>query len=140
MMILDHVVVWVDDPLKSLAFYVDMVGLTPVRSEEFQRGEVPFPSVRVSPESIIDLTAKSGADSVDQLTKADGSAGHPVNHLCLTMERDQYNALKSRLDSAGLETAAMNRRTYGAQGWSPEAFYFKDPDGNVVEARYYETE
>ena len=137
---LDHIVVWVDDPLKSLAFYVDTVGLEPVRSEEFQRGEAPFPSVRVSPESMLDLTAKSEAHGVDQLTNADGSAGHPVNHLCLTMERGEYNALKSRLTSAKVETADMNRRTYGAQGWAPEAFYFKDPDGNVIEARYYETE
>lgn len=137
---LDHIVVWVDDPLKSLAFYVDTVGLEPVRSEEFQRGEAPFPSVRVSPESMLDLTAKSEAHGVDQLTNADGSAGHPVNHLCLTMERGEYNALKSRLASARVETADMNRRTYGAQGWAPEAFYFKDPDGNVIEARYYETE
>jgi glyoxylase I family protein len=140
MMHLDHIVVWVDDPLKSLAFYVDTVGLEPVRSEEFQRGEAPFPSVRVSPESMLDLTAKSEAHGVDQLTNTDGSAGHPVNHLCLTMERGEYNALKSRLASARVETADMNRRTYGAQGWSPEAFYFKDPDGNVIEARYYETE
>jgi catechol-2,3-dioxygenase len=31
----------------------------------------------------------------------------------------------------------MNR-TYGARGWAPEAFYFADPDGNVIEARHYE--
>jgi len=76
---------------------------------------------------------------VNQLTKADGSAGYPVNHLCLTMERSEYEALKSRLDAIGDETSGMNRRTYGAQGWSPDAFYFKVPDGNVLEARYYET-
>ena len=35
---LDHVVIWVDDPLKSLDFYVNVVGLTPVRGEEFRVG------------------------------------------------------------------------------------------------------
>ena len=30
------------------------------------------------------------------------------------------------------------KHSYGAQGWAPQAYYFADPDGNVVEARYYE--
>jgi glyoxylase I family protein len=30
-------------------------------------------------------------------------------------------------------------QSFGARGFAPEAFYFADPDGNVLEARYYET-
>src|SRR5262245_51286827 len=55
---LDHVVLWVADPLRSLDFYEKVVGLTPVRADEFREGKAPFPSVRVSSDSIIDLMAR----------------------------------------------------------------------------------
>jgi hypothetical protein len=31
----------------------------------------------------------------------------------------------------------MSRRS-GVSEWAPQGYYFADPDGNVVEARYYE--
>jgi glyoxylase I family protein len=43
---LDHVVLWVTDPLRSLEFYEKVVGLAPVRADEFREGKAPFPSVR----------------------------------------------------------------------------------------------
>ena len=56
-------------------------------------------------------------------------------------DRDQnteYDALDRRLQAAGVDTSARLNRTYGARGWAPHGYYFCDPDGNVVEARYYE--
>ena len=50
---IDHIVVLTADVERSLAFYVDRLGLAPMRVEEFRRGEVFFPSVRVN-ESTID--------------------------------------------------------------------------------------
>jgi hypothetical protein len=35
---LDHVVLWVADPLRSLEFYEQVVGLAPVRADEFREG------------------------------------------------------------------------------------------------------
>jgi len=46
--------------------------------------------------------------------------------------------LDRRLQAAGVDTSARLNRTYGARGWAPQGYYFCDPDGNVVEARYYE--
>lgn len=136
---LDHVVMWVADPLASIDFYTHVIGLESVRAEEFRNGEAPFPSVRVSPESIIDLSPLDAADRTDSQTKTTGSAGHPVNHVCLAMSHAEFTALDARLSEAGVDTSArMDRRTFGARGWAPTAFYFHDPDGNVIEARYYE--
>ena len=54
---LDHLVIDVADVERSLAFYVGELGLEPVRVDEWRRGEVLFPSVRVDPTTIIDLLA-----------------------------------------------------------------------------------
>lgn len=135
---LDHVVVWVEDPLKSLDFYVNVIGLTPVRGEEFRTGEAPFPSARVNAGSIIDLTPKADASAVDTMTKTGASAGFPVNHVCLAMSRTEYEQLADRLAAAGVDTSSRRVETYGARALAPVAFYFQDLDGNVIEARHYD--
>jgi catechol 2,3-dioxygenase-like lactoylglutathione lyase family enzyme len=124
---LDHVVLWTKDPRAAMDFYSRVVGLTPLRYTEFETGDAPFPSVRVSEDSIIDL-----------MPLAEGSAGHPVNHVCLALSRSEYEALDQRLQAEGVDTSVRLNHSYGARGWSPHTYYFADPDGNVVEARYYE--
>ena len=51
----DHVVVNSADIERSLAWYCDKLGLEPERVDEWRRGQVFFPSVRVNAETIIDL-------------------------------------------------------------------------------------
>jgi glyoxylase I family protein len=134
---IDHIVMWVKDPADSLRFYEDVIGLAGVRVEEFKAGKAPFPSVRVSPDSIIDLMALASGPGTERLTKAPGSAAHPVNHLCLALSKAEYGALLGRLEAESVDTQSRMTDTFGARGLAPEAFYFKDPDGNVIEARYY---
>jgi len=129
---------WTKDPRVALDFYSRVVGLTPVRSGEFEAGEAPFPSVRVSEDSIIDLMPLQMADGLGSVAGAEGSAGHPVNHVCLAVSKPEYDALDRRLQAEGVETSARMNHTFGARGWAPHAYYFADPDGNVVEARYYD--
>lgn len=52
---LDHIVLRCRDIEASLAFYTDRLGLAPDRVDEWRAGDVPFPSVRVDPTTIIDL-------------------------------------------------------------------------------------
>jgi catechol 2,3-dioxygenase-like lactoylglutathione lyase family enzyme len=135
---LDHVVLWTRDPRAAMDFYTRVVGLEPVRFAEFERNEAPFPSVRVCEDAIIDLLPVGDAAATESATNVAGSAGHPVNHVCLAMSKPEYEALDRRLRAAGVDTSARLDRTYGARGWAPQGYYFADPDGNVVEARYYE--
>ena len=135
---LDHVVLWVADPLRSLEFYEHVVGLTPVRADEFREGKAPFPSVRVSSDSIIDLMAKVAAPLIDHMVGASGTAGNPVNHVCIAMERDDVDALRKRLADNGVTVSKVMTNSFGARGLASAAFYFRDPDDNVIEARYYE--
>ena len=131
LMLMDHVVLWTRDPRAAVDFYTRVVGLAPVRVSEFEAGEAPFPSVRVCADSLIDLMPLEMAKDKD-------SAGHPVNHVCLALSRAEYDALDARLQAAGVDTSMRRNHNFGARGWAPQAFYFSDLDGNVVEARYYE--
>lgn len=138
----DHVVLWVADPVRSAEFFERVVGLSPVRLDEFRAGQVPFPSVRVGRDTILDLMAKPFAATLNGMTgriapATAASAGHPINHLCLAMSEAEYSALRDRLEQHGIATIAMER-SFGARGVAPHAYYFHDLDGNVFEARYYE--
>ncbi len=134
----DHVVLWTDDPVRAAEFYERVVGLPPVRLEEFRAGAAPFPSVRVSAESLLDLMSRAAAPVVDALTGSEASAGHRVNHVCLSMTEAEFTALRERLAAHDVPTSTMMEQSFGARGLAPYAFYFRDPDGNVIEARYYD--
>jgi len=58
----DHVVLWVNSPKDSLDFFVDVVGLRPVRAQEFEERTAPFPSVRVNETTILDLMDRKAID------------------------------------------------------------------------------
>lgn len=135
---LDHVVLWVSDPIRSIEFFVQVVGLMAVRLEEFRDGKVMFPSVRVCEDTIIDLVPKSAVPKIEAIPGAAGTAGHITNHVCLAMTKAEYEALAQRLQSHGTRPGRHMEQQTGARGVAPRAFYFKDPDGNVIEARYYE--
>jgi glyoxylase I family protein len=135
---LDHVVLWTRNLRSSMDFYTRVVGLAPVRFDEFEAGDAPFPSVRVCEDSILDLLPAENVASTESLTRIEGSAGHPVNHVCLALSKSEYDALDRRLQAEGIDTSARLSPTFGARGWAPQGYYFPDPDGNVVEARYYE--
>jgi catechol 2,3-dioxygenase-like lactoylglutathione lyase family enzyme len=139
---LDHIVLWVDDPLASVDFYEKVVGLTGVRVAEFREGKAPFPSVRISEDSVIDLMKREAAPMLSGMAamtdpKAADSAGHLVHHVCIAMTEPELEALRTRLTQAGREPKAVLKNSFGARGIAPMTFYFTDLDGNVLEARHY---
>ena len=117
----DHLVLNVTDVERSLAWYCDELGLTPERVDEWRRGEVLFPSVRIDAHTLIDLLA------VDR-------TGENVDHLCLVIEQTDLAALATsgRFDVVDGPTDGL----FGAQGLAT-SLYVRDPDGNVVELRSY---
>lgn len=136
----DHVVLWVEDPRAALDFYVKVVGLSAVRGDEFIAGNAPFPSVRVSEHSILDLMPAMAAPFAGAFTgeKKPTAAGKPMNHVCLAMDRGEFEALAGRLAERAVPTFRAGERSFGARGSSRHWFYFQDPDGNMIEARHYE--
>jgi catechol 2,3-dioxygenase-like lactoylglutathione lyase family enzyme len=119
---LDHVVLNVADVERSLAFYCDELGLAPERVDEWRRGDVFFPSVRVDPHTIIDLLATP-------------RTGENADHLCLVVEPVDLEAIKA---SGRFEVVDGPATRFGARG-DGTSLYVKDPDGNTVELRHYGT-
>ncbi|MEW9518544.1 VOC family protein [Streptomyces tubercidicus] len=116
----DHLVLNVADIERSLAFYCGQLGLEPVRVDDWRAGEVPFPSVRVSPATILDL--------------AHGPReGSNVDHLCLVVEPLDWQEV---VDSGEFTVVDGPGPRFGARG-NGQSLYVNDPDGNTVELRWY---
>ncbi|GAB3985636.1 VOC family protein [Plantactinospora veratri] len=116
----DHLVLTVQDVERALDFYCGTLGLAPVRVDEWRAGRVPFPSARVTPETIIDLVqGRRGESNVD--------------HICLVVEPlDWAEVIAS--DVFTVLEGPVGR--FGARG-EATSIYVSDPDGNTVELRWY---
>jgi glyoxylase I family protein len=134
---LDHVVLWVENPKNSLDFYVNILGLCPVRQHEFEEGTAAFPSVRLSESTILDLMSGDMLSGVQEFTGGGDSGGAPINHICFSMSAADYSALRNRLVAQGVELTSGGEQAFGAQGPAERSEYFRDPDGNVIEIRHY---
>ncbi|MFN8017318.1 MAG: VOC family protein [Acidimicrobiales bacterium] len=117
---LDHLVLVVADVERSVAWYRDELGLEPLRLDEWRRGEVLFPSLRVDPGTIIDVLGgeRTGAN---------------VDHLCLVVDPIDLGDLAA---SGRFDVADGPGQRWGARG-DGTSLYVRDPDGNIVELRHY---
>ena len=83
---IDHIVINVSDAEKMLYFYTRVIGLEPARVDQWRAGEVPFPSLRLCTDSLIDLfppqmwNPKGQGDARSQAPNYD--------HFCLTLSRE----------------------------------------------------
>jgi len=122
----DHLVLNVADVERSLAFYGGPLGLAVEREAEWRAGKIPFPSVRVSPTTVIDII-EAPPDG------AGGSGAANVDHLCLVVEPLDWQEV---VDSGEFTVLAGPGSRWGARG-EGESIYVRDPDGNTVELRWY---
>lgn len=116
----DHLVLKCADIERTLAWYLDHLGLTPVRVEEWRRGDAPFPSVRISGETIVDLVPGQRDDG-------------RLDHMCVVVEPVDLDALAA---SGEFDVVEGPDRRFGARG-DGTSLYVRDPDGLVVELRHY---
>lgn len=128
----DHLVLRCRDVEVTLAWYLDEIGLAPVRVDEWRAGGAPFPSVRVSPTAIIDLVPavaiRDGA-----FVPEDEIAGGHLDHVCLVVEPTDLGAIA---DSGRFTVVDGPDTRYGARG-DGTSLYILDPDGCTVELRHY---
>lgn len=129
--VMDHIVLNAEDVEALVQFYTEVVELAPERLAEFRNGTVPFPSVRLNADTVIDLAPKMMWQGSRPRT-----LGRPnLNHFCLTLEKEEWQKLRDRLTAHHITVDGPHPR-WGAHGHGT-SYYFHDPEGNEIEARYY---
>jgi catechol 2,3-dioxygenase-like lactoylglutathione lyase family enzyme len=126
----DHTNWRVRDVGRSLGFYRDVLGLEPFGLEEYERGEHPLVSLRVTPGFILHLRPDPTFEPI-------ATGGY--DHLALVVEDTNPEALAEYLTDAGVEIESTYRNVIGARG-SGQALYVRDPDGYLIELKFYDTE
>jgi catechol 2,3-dioxygenase-like lactoylglutathione lyase family enzyme len=117
---IDHWVVNVTDVERSLSWYRDKLGLEPLRVDEWRRGEIFFPSLRVNATTVVDLLPWE-------------RSGENINHVCLVVDPTDLDAVVA---SGEFDVVEGPVERWGARG-DATAIYVRDPDGNTVELRHY---
>ncbi|HJR25677.1 MAG TPA: VOC family protein [Acidimicrobiales bacterium] len=116
----DHLVLRCTDVETTLAWYRDALGLETIHVEEWRQGDRPFPSVRVSATTIIDLLPGD-------------PSGERLNHICIVVAPCD---LVATAEAKGLRVWEGPVPRFGAQG-DGTSIYVLDPDDLTVELRHY---
>lgn len=131
--LMDHIVLNVTDVEKEVEFYISVLGFSPERLELYREGKAPFPSVRINPDTIIDLFPGIMWDR-----RLHGETTETnLNHFCLTVSREDFESLYDRLGELGVVIEQGPVERWGAHG-TGISIYFRDPELNLIEVRYYE--
>tara|TARA_Y100000780_G_scaffold70945_1_gene63611 strand:+ start:3479 stop:3919 length:441 start_codon:yes stop_codon:yes gene_type:complete len=126
---LDHIGLRVKDVEASLRFYSELLGLKTERVDEWRKGEIGFPSVRLNADTLIDFfLSEKKVDNENKEINQD--------HFCLVIEPTDMEHLKTRLEELGVRIHAGPGKRWGAHG-DATSLYMYDPDQNVVELRHY---
>ena len=126
---LDHIGLRVKDVEASLRFYSELLGLKTERVDEWRKGEIGFPSVRLNADTLIDFfLSEKKVDNANKEINQD--------HFCLVIEPTDMEHLKVRLEELGVRIHAGPGKRWGAHG-DATSLYMYDPDQNVVELRHY---
>jgi len=130
---IDHIVLNVEDNEKMVTFYSNVLMFAPERLEEYRAGDVPFPSVRLNENMIIDLFPKK----MWQKSARSEQCRENLNHFCIALSKGAWENLLERLHANNIDIEDGPVPRWGAHG-TGTSIYFRDPEGNLIEARYYE--
>ncbi len=125
---MDHIVLKVRDMEAVLHFYLEVLGLSAERLQAFRQGEVPFPSVRINAETVIDLFPVSEPPTVD--------APADLDHFCLVIADADIHQVLAHLQAHGVPVDEGPVPRWGARGQGT-SIYCRDPENRRIELRTY---
>lgn len=131
--LMDHIGLNVEDDEKMIDFYSKVLMFAPERLEEYRAGAVPFPSVRLNADTIIDLFPKK----MWQKNARAGQGRENLNHFCIALSKGTWEDFLKRLQANNVHIEEGPVARWGAHG-TGTSIYFRDPESNLIEARYYE--
>ncbi len=131
--LMDHIVLNVEDDEKMIDFYTNVLLFKPERLSQYRAGEVPFASVRLNSNTIIDLFPKT----IWEKSARKGDGRENLNHFCIALGKETWSNLLERLQDGNVPIEEGPVSRWGAHG-TGTSVYFRDPEGNLIEARYYE--
>lgn len=131
--LMDHIVLNIKDDEKMINFYSKVLMLATERLEDYQTGKVPFPSVRMNSETVIDLFPQK----MWQKNSTTGNVHNNLNHFCISLSKKKWEDLLEQLKTNHVDIEEGPVQRWGAHG-TGTSIYFRDPEGNLIEARYYE--
>jgi catechol 2,3-dioxygenase-like lactoylglutathione lyase family enzyme len=133
--VMDHIVLNVEHDEKMIGFYADVLLFPTERLQEYRAGKVPFPSVRLNADTIIDLFPKK----LWEKSIRGGSTRENLNHFCIAVSKKTWEDLLVRLKSNSIPIEEGPVQRWGAHV-TGTSVYFRDPEGNLIEARHYEAD
>lgn len=130
---LDHIVLKADNVDAMIEFYSKVLLLTPEQLNEYHNKAVPFPSVRINSQTVIDLLP----ESYENNHHTEDLVHNNLDHFCLAMNKSTWEKLVDRLELNDIEIEEGPVSRWGAKGQGT-SIYFRDPEQNLIEARHYE--
>ncbi len=130
---MDHIVLNMEDDDAMIDFYSKVLLLETERLEEYRSRKVPFPSVRLNADTVIDLFPKR----LWQKDAATEPCRAHLNHFCFSMDKKSWDELIDRLKNCNISIVEGPVLRWGAHG-TGTSIYFRDPEENLIEARYYQ--
>ena len=124
---------YTEDDEKMISFYSEILQLVPERLEEYRSGKVSFPGMRLNSDTIIDLFPKQ----LWQKSAQAKQGGENLNHFCIAMSKRTWETLLEQLQTHDVVIEEGPVPRWGAHG-TGTSIYFRDPEKNLIEARYYE--
>jgi catechol 2,3-dioxygenase-like lactoylglutathione lyase family enzyme len=129
---MDHIVLNVKDMDTVLDFYINVLGLSGERIDAYRQGKVPFPSVRINADTLIDLFPVPEAG-----TNIPASQTEHLNHFCMVIAKTEMQQVMAHLAAHGVSIDEGPVTRWGAHG-NGTSIYFCDPEGRRIELRYYD--
>ena len=90
-------------------------------------------AVRLNPDTIIDMFPKKMWQNSGPADQGPGN----LNHFCIVLSKQAWDSLLVRLESNDVNIEEGPAARWGAHG-TGTSIYFRDPEKNLIVARYYE--